>query len=125
MEIPGSEITDETTYLNRRNFMRAGVVAATTLATGWVYRELNPARSRRRGVEKELATIATSRPSVMSDSVLAKAYRTDEPQTPLQDITHYNNYYEFTTTKEEVADVATSFVTRPWTVEVKGLCAKP
>ena len=38
---PSSEITPENVYLNRRNFMKAGVLAGTTVATGWVYRRLN------------------------------------------------------------------------------------
>jgi len=40
-DIPASEITPETTYLNRRAFMRAGIVAGSALATGFVYRRLN------------------------------------------------------------------------------------
>jgi hypothetical protein len=38
--IRSSEITDEKTYLNRRNFMRAGMIAASTVATGALYRTL-------------------------------------------------------------------------------------
>jgi len=41
-DIKSSEITDEKTYLNRRNFMRAGLLAGTTLATAGVYRFINP-----------------------------------------------------------------------------------
>jgi sulfoxide reductase catalytic subunit YedY len=40
-------------------------------------------------------------------------------------VTTYNNYYEFTTDKEGVADLARDFRTRPWTVEVGGLVHKP
>jgi len=125
-DIPSREITDEQVYLNRRNFMRVGIVAATTVATGYVYRQLNtPAGRRGASPEKQLAAIATTRPVVMDNSILAKAYRTDEKQTSFEDITHYNNFYEFSTDKGGVADVASGFVTRPWTVEVKGLCRKP
>src|SRR5262249_33746964 len=42
-----------------------------------------------------------------------------------EQITNYNNFYEFSTDKLAVADVAQKFVTRPWTVSVEGLCAKP
>jgi methionine sulfoxide reductase catalytic subunit len=42
-----------------------------------------------------------------------------------EDITHYNNYYEFTTDKEGVASLSKDFVTHPWTVEVGGLVNKP
>ena len=42
-----------------------------------------------------------------------------------EQITHYNNYYEFSTDKEAVADVAQQFTPTPWTVEVNGLVNKP
>jgi sulfoxide reductase catalytic subunit YedY len=48
-----------------------------------------------------------------------------DPLTAFDAITHYNNYYEFSTKKEAVADLATGFSTRPWTVEVGGLVHKP
>src|SRR5262249_52006175 len=40
-------------------------------------------------------------------------------------ITHYNNYYEFSTNKIEVAEVAANFNTKGWKVTVGGLCSKP
>ena len=49
----------------------------------------------------------------------------DRPLTPSSVAATYNNYYEFTTDKERVAEVAAGFVTRPWRVEVSGLCARP
>src|SRR4030067_515229 len=48
-----------------------------------------------------------------------------DPLTAFDAVTHYNNYYEFSTDKEAVADFATTFPTRPWTVEVGGLVNKP
>ena len=42
-----------------------------------------------------------------------------------QDITHFNNYYEFTPVKEDVADEAKDFPLRPWSVEVAGLVDNP
>jgi methionine sulfoxide reductase catalytic subunit len=39
--------------------------------------------------------------------------------------TSYNNYYEFTTDKQQVKAQAVRFKPRPWTVEITGLCAKP
>ncbi len=38
---PSSEITPESVYFNRRNLIKAGLLAASTVATGWVYRRLN------------------------------------------------------------------------------------
>src|SRR3970282_512315 len=48
-----------------------------------------------------------------------------DPLTAFDAITHYNNYYEFSTNKEALADLASTFPTRPWTVEVGGLVNKP
>jgi sulfoxide reductase catalytic subunit YedY len=51
--------------------------------------------------------------------------RDDDKPNSLQDITHYNNYYEFGTGKEEPAANAGRLRTRPWKVEVAGEIAKP
>src|SRR5207245_10229818 len=49
----------------------------------------------------------------------------NEKKTSYEDITHYNNFYEFSTDKRGVAEKAKRFVTRPWTVAVEGLAHKP
>lgn len=49
----------------------------------------------------------------------------DEDKTPFEDITHYNNFYEFGTGKEDPAANAGTLKTRPWTVTIDGLCRKP
>jgi sulfoxide reductase catalytic subunit YedY len=48
-----------------------------------------------------------------------------DPLNTFEQITHYNNYYEFSTGKEAVADLAANFTTSPWSVEVNGLVNKP
>ncbi|RME49567.1 MAG: protein-methionine-sulfoxide reductase catalytic subunit MsrP, partial [Caldilineae bacterium] len=48
-----------------------------------------------------------------------------DPLTPFDAVTHYNNYYEFTTSKEAVAKLAANFQTSPWTVQVGGLVNNP
>jgi methionine sulfoxide reductase catalytic subunit len=113
-KIKSSEITDEQTYLNRRNFMRLGLLGGTSLATGIAYRFFQSPPS----ATVETAQIATVK---TSDSTLAE---TDKPNS-FKEITNYNNYYEFSTSKTSVADAAKNFVTRPWTVEVAGLVEKP
>jgi len=55
----------------------------------------------------------------------SRGFTTKEAQTPFRVVTNYNNFYEFTTSKERVATVAKKFVARPWTVEVDGLVHKP
>jgi len=121
--VPGSEITDERTYLNRRSFLRAGIVAASVTATGWVYRKINPLPGKDQS-SSPLADIAipTTQPTTRESIA---AFTVDEPRTSFQDITHYNNFYEFSTDKESVADAASGFITRPWQVSVGGLCRKP
>jgi sulfoxide reductase catalytic subunit YedY len=49
----------------------------------------------------------------------------DVPITPEWAATGFNNYYEFTTDKQRVKDLAVKFKPRPWTVEITGLCGKP
>ena len=49
----------------------------------------------------------------------------DDKPNSYDDITHYNNFYEFGTGKEDPARNGGSLRTRPWTVEVSGLVAKP
>jgi methionine sulfoxide reductase catalytic subunit len=48
-----------------------------------------------------------------------------DPWTSFEAITNYNNYYEFSTSKEAVADRAKDFPTEPWWVEVGGLVRNP
>jgi len=52
-------------------------------------------------------------------------FGTDEKQTPFQDVTHYNNFYEFGTGKDQPAQFAQKLKTSPWSVSVEGECAKP
>jgi len=112
-EIKSSEITDEKTYLNRRNFIRTGLLAGTTLATAGVYRFINPPPPKA-VVTAEIQNIA--KPS---------DFRTEEKLNTFEEITNYNNFYEFSTSKTAVARQAEDFITRPWTVEVNGLVQKP
>jgi sulfoxide reductase catalytic subunit YedY len=120
-EIKSSEITDRSVYLNRRNFMRGAALAATTAATGLFYRKLNsPPVPQAPGIK--IADVV--KPPVATTDV-SSAFTTMEKQTPFQDITHYNNFYEFDTDKAGVADAAAKFVTRPWSVAVEGLVNKP
>ena len=53
------------------------------------------------------------------------AFSTDETPTDFEDITTYNNFYEFGTGKDEPAVNAKTLITTPWSVKVDGECAKP
>jgi sulfoxide reductase catalytic subunit YedY len=118
--IKASEITDKSLYLNRRNFMRAAALATTTVATGVLYRKLNPPPPPPHVGEK-LPDIVKPAPA----EAQAAGFITGEKPTDFEDITTYNNFYEFSTDKTEVADLARNFVTRPWAVAVEGLVNKP
>jgi sulfoxide reductase catalytic subunit YedY len=118
--IKSAEITDKRVYLTRRLFMRGTLLAGTSLSTALLYRKLNPPPAEIPRGEK-LNTV-----SLLSiDKALRSGFRTDEKLTTLEDITNYNNFYEFSTDKRSVASAAKGFVTRPWSLAVDGLVAKP
>ncbi len=117
--IPDREITPPDVYFNRRNFMKAGIVAATTVTTGAVYRTLNQPGA----VQVKTAKLAGIVKSAGTDPAIPVAPA--DPLTSFQKITNYNNFYEFTTSKEAVARMSQGFVARPWMVMVDGLVAKP
>jgi sulfoxide reductase catalytic subunit YedY len=106
-----SEITPYSLYLSRRDFLKAaGIAAGSALLAACA--------------PKAVATQAgpIKNPSTLSGKT------TDELGDPLnsfEDITHYNNYYEFSVDKLEVAPLSTGFHAHPWTVEVSGLVNNP
>ncbi len=111
-DIPASEITPEGVYLNRRSFMRRATLATgAVLASGGITSLLG-------ACEREGAPAETRESG--GDIVQQK-----DELTPYEDVTTYNNFYEFGTDKSDPADNSREFVTRPWTVKVDGLVAKP
>ena len=110
-DISSAEITPKHLYLNRRNFLLgAGALAGAAFASRRIGRIVSP-----------LDTVLADTKLNASQS----SFSTTEKQTPLNDITHYNNYYEFSTDKYEPADLAKNFNPRPWTIKVEGLVNKP
>src|ERR1700730_5478207 len=97
-DIKSSEITDKTVYLNRRLFMRGAALLGTTAATGLLYRRLNQPTAEK-PVGEKLANV-TQAP--YGESV-RQGYPANEKLTPIEDITNYNNFYEFSTNKQSVA----------------------
>jgi sulfoxide reductase catalytic subunit YedY len=119
--IPSSEITPLATYLNRRSLIRAGVAAGSVAATAWVYRRLKgppPAEAR----TAELTGLARAG---AGEEGRASGFRTDERPTPMIDVVNYNNFYEFSTGKTDVAAAAAGFAPGAWTVRVEGLVHEP
>jgi sulfoxide reductase catalytic subunit YedY len=108
-----SEITPKSVYLNRRKFL-AGVPAAFLAGCGLA------STGQRVLAGGEVPAQGRKLPN------LAKSpFSTTEKETPYNDVTHYNNFYEFGTGKEQPADLAKNFKTYPWTVSVEGAVAKP
>ncbi len=108
--IRSSEITDKDLYLNRRKFL-AGVGLGAVAAAGFGAKEL---------FAPSMTALATEK----IDGIQKSAFSTSEKITPINTVTHYNNYYEFSTEKEEPAGLAKNFKTRPWTVTIDGAVPK-
>ena len=107
-----SEITPKSLYLSRRDFLRAaGIVTGTALLA---------ACAPKVGEQASGASPAATVPSAngMTDEL-------GDPVNSFEQITNYNNFYEFSTDKQAVASLAKDFTTNPWTVEVSGLVSNP
>ena len=63
--------------------------------------------------------------AALAPSVLGATEAQEDERTPYEDITHYNNYYEFGTGKEDPAKYSGDFVPQPWVVAVEGECSNP
>ena len=100
-DIPSSEITPEAEYVNRRDFLgrAAGALAA--------------------------ASVGGALAGALPRDAQAQAQGDDDKPTPYEDVTTYNNFYEFGTDKADPAETSKGFKTRPWTVKVDGLVKKP
>ncbi len=108
VKIDPTEVTPKKLYLSRRQFIgsaSAALAGALTLAA----------------CRGNLPNVTESPPSYTGAT-------TDElgaPLTSFQDITNYNNYYEFSTDKTAVAGLAANFPISPWSIEVSGLVNNP
>ncbi len=109
-DIPSSEITPKDVYLNRRRFLSGVGVSAVAAASLGMKELLSPST-------KALATEKIA-------GIQKSQFSTSEKITPISDVTHYNNYYEFSTEKEEPAKMAQSFKTRPWSITIDGAVPK-
>ena len=115
-DLRSSEITDERVYLRRREFIRlAGATAAA--AAGPLLSGCDT------GPRVEAAAPATGQ-SPLAD-VKPRVVATDERLNTFEQITSYNNFYEFGTGKDDPQRHAGRMKTSPWTVKIDGLCNKP
>lgn len=97
--VPASEITPKQFWLNRRQFVAAAAAAGFSAAAG---------------------------PALAALDAKKSAYGVgDEKVTSLEDVTSYNNFYEFGTGKEDPKAYSGDFKPRPWTLTVDGMVGKP
>ena len=102
-----SEITSKDNYLNRRTFIRAGSIAGASILAG-------PA----------MAAVVPDEPRAKLPGVGDSEFSTDETPNSYEDVTGYNNFYEFGTGKEDPSRYAQEFDARPWSITVDGHAEK-
>jgi sulfoxide reductase catalytic subunit YedY len=100
-----SQVTPKSVYLNRRRFLSLVPASAGALALPSL---VQPAFG-----------------AAKLQTVKSPLSATNEKLTPHDWATHYNNYYEFGTSKDEPAKYANTLRTSPWSVSIEGLIAKP
>jgi len=108
-DVKSSDITDERLYWSRRQFIRA---VAGTAAGASLWTPGSPA-------------LGTASAQASLGSVAKSGLSTSESLNSLDDISSYNNFYEFGLDKEDPKRYAGKLVTRPWTVKVDGHVARP
>jgi sulfoxide reductase catalytic subunit YedY len=104
-DIPSSEITSERDYLGRREFLRRAGIGGAALAVA---------------APQVLAACS----SEVVEEATGEVAQEDRVNT-FEEITSYNNFYEFGTDKEDPKANSGAFKPKPWTVRVEGLCKKP
>jgi len=105
-----SDVTPKSVYLRRREFIQAAAGAAAGAAAA--FSPFGGAQAQAQGRAK-------------LPNVKKSALSTTEKVNPYEDITGYNNFYEFGTDKDDPQRNAQKFVTRPWTIKVEGLVKAP
>lgn len=119
-DVPSSEITDERLYLRRREFMRlaggAAMAGAAAPLLAW-------------SGEPVAAAAAANGPFGAPNQPLTgykeKAVTVDEKLNTFEEISGYNNFYEFGTGKGDPKRYSSGLKTSPWTIKIDGLCNKP
>jgi sulfoxide reductase catalytic subunit YedY len=125
---PAEPPTHEDLYQRRRDFLRnAGVAAAAVAVTGGTFWGLSragrPSRAHRDLAQVRLAD--GGEPAPLTVARKGEYLVPGEEPTSWEDATTYNNFYELGLDKADPARNAASLQTRPWTVEVGGLCHAP
>jgi sulfoxide reductase catalytic subunit YedY len=110
-DIRSSEITPKSVYLNRRKFLAGTAVAGASAVLGV-------------GLKETLFPSSKVFAGNKINGIQKSSFSTTETITPYNDVTHYNNYYEFGTEKEQPAELAKNFRTRPWKIKIEGQVEK-
>ena len=110
-DIASSEITEERIFLNRREFIHSAAGATLGVAAGGF------------ALGKDAEAMSLGQEEI--PNVQPGPFGTDEPKNSFEDITSYNNYYEFGLDKRDPSRNAHTLTTSPWTIRVDGHVAKP
>src|SRR5262245_35085499 len=112
-DIPSSEITDQKVYFSRRAFIRAAAKTASVTAAGVL------------GAQSLLESQMAAPHGRKLEPIGKSALSTSEKLNTWQQITTYNNFYEFGIDKDAPATYAARLKTAPWSVAVEGEVARP
>lgn len=111
--IKSSEITDQSVYLKRRQFIRDSGLLGVGLVGSMV------------GLPWMKRSWAEAPAGARFGELMSSPFSSDEKLTDYQDATGYNNFYEFGTDKRDPEKHAREFAPHPWSVVVDGACEKP
>jgi sulfoxide reductase catalytic subunit YedY len=106
LDLTESDVTPIDVYRERRRFLQAGLAMASTAIGGSL---ISPAVSS----------------AVSPRGIVSSPLSTDEMQTPFEDVTSYNNFYEFGVDKADPARHAQTLKTDPWSIAIEGEIEKP
>jgi sulfoxide reductase catalytic subunit YedY len=119
VKIHPSEITPEHVYVNRRQFLIGAGAVIASWALGGCACPQEPEQPPPVGTESSTAA------PIESPQVSAAVGDLEDELNTFEEITTFNNFYEFSLSKTAVAGLAEDFVTSPWRVEVGGLVNNP
>ncbi len=125
-----SGITPESLFHRRREFIKnAALFAGSSAAIGggllWVMSGARPDEPTPADPSPLLAGADPAESDAGSAAVARGPFDTDEPKTPLKDVSGYNNFYEFGVDKSDPAQHAQSLRPKPWSVSIEGEVNKP
>jgi len=112
VDLTYADVTPKAVYFNRRQILRAmGIAGATLVGAKAFERLVFPPTQVTAGTKLDVP--------------VKSPFSTTEKPNTFDDVTHYNNFYEFGTAKTDPSRNVGKFRTSPWTVSVEGECKKP